>query len=66
MDSELEKRLEKLETIIQDDARLFRYERISFRVGAFIFGILTLIVLILAKFHEVLNYASSLRHSISE
>jgi hypothetical protein len=65
MDVDIEKRLETLERIIQEDARITKYERMSFRVGGgLIFGILTLLVLILAKSNEVVHYAALLWHSL--
>lgn len=65
MDVEVEKRLEKLERVYNEDAKLNRIERTTFRVGGFVLASLTILLVILAKVVDVVHTASSILQALT-
>ena len=57
---DIEDRIIKLERAIQEEAKIGRIERISIRVGMLIIALLTLLLIILSKFSDVIHVVSSM------
>ena len=64
MDLEIENRIKKLEKVIDGETRISRIERVSIRLAMLIIGLLTLLLIILAKLSEVLHAITSTWHSL--
>lgn len=65
MDVQLEKRLEKLERIVEGEDRITLWERRTFRIGMLIFAALSFLLIILNKLSDILHFVVSAWHSFT-
>jgi hypothetical protein len=66
MDSEVQRRIEKLEKVVSEDDIISKLERKTIRVGMLVIVSLTLLLIIVSKLSELVHAISVAWHSVME